>query len=196
MKLPIGSSRDFIPAPEGRHRAVCVDVADLGMVETSFGDKHKLRIVWEIDKLMQPDEESGERRRFIVTNRYTASLHEKANLHQDIVCWLGRDFTEEEQVDGYDLEQLIGKPCWLQIVHKQGTYQGKPTTFANIANIISLVDGEEPLAPSGSYMRLRDREGSDGKPAPNVSHYGVEEDETSAGSGCSSDEGEDPDIPF
>ena len=36
----------FTPAPEGLHQAVCCDVVDLGLKNTPWGDKHKIRIVW------------------------------------------------------------------------------------------------------------------------------------------------------
>ena len=200
MKLPFDGNREFIPAPEGRHRAVCVDVVDLGTIETNFGPKEKQRVTWEIDSLMDLDERTGDRRRFIVTNRYTASLDERSNLRRDLICWFGRDFTDEEQVEGFETEELVGQACWLSIVHKAGTYQNKPTTFANIAQIISLVEGDDALVPSGKYVRVKDRERTetDVSPGPNVGAYGVQEreDPISQPQQQAASEVTDDDIPF
>ena len=48
--MPIVASRGgtYTPPPEGSHDAVFCDVEDLGVVETLYGKKHQIRIVWQI----------------------------------------------------------------------------------------------------------------------------------------------------
>src|SRR3972149_32314 len=60
--------------PEGLHHAVCVDVIDLGLVATKFGDKPKVRIVWQIE------DRDGRGARFRASQMYTPSLSEKSAL--------------------------------------------------------------------------------------------------------------------
>jgi len=127
-----------------------VDVVDLGVLEASFGGKtshkHFIRIVWQIEEVM-PDN-----RPFIVMRRYTLSLHEKSTLRKDLESWRGREFTEEE-LDGFDVEKLIGVPCLLNVVQ----IKKQADTFANVASIMRLPKGMNPLQ-GRDYIRVKDRD--------------------------------------
>ena len=61
--------RDFIPPPSGLQRAVCCDVVELGIVDTSFGPKRKIKLCWQSENLM----DNG--KPFLIQQRYTATLH-------------------------------------------------------------------------------------------------------------------------
>jgi len=41
--------KEWTQAPEGLWPAVCVDVVELGLVETAWGKKEKVRLVWQIE---------------------------------------------------------------------------------------------------------------------------------------------------
>src|SRR3990170_816407 len=146
------SSGNFTPAPEGLWPAVCVDVVDLGQVKQVWNGKeksaHKCRIVWEISELMA----SG--KPFIVSKRYTLSLHEKAQLHKDLKTWRGQAFTPEE-LEGFDIEKVLGKPCNLVIVHteKDGMVYGNVQTVMRAKGV--------PLVSCGTYVRVKDRPPTD-----------------------------------
>lgn len=139
------SAKKYTPAPEGLHQAVCVDVVDLGVVETNFGKKEMVRIVWELSAEM----EDG--RPFIIGRRYTPSLHEKARLHKDLKAWRGRAFTTEELVS-FDLEKVIGAPCQILVQHEERD----GTIYGNIA-AITKAEPHIKLQPSGHYIRVKDR---------------------------------------
>jgi hypothetical protein len=147
---------DFVPAPQGLHRAVCVDWVDLGVIESKFGSREKVRLVWEIDELMEDT-----KRRFIVSQMYTPSLHEKAKMRHDLESWRGRAFSAEER-KGFDLDNLLGAPCQLQVVHN--THDDK--TYANVASVVALGKGMERLLPSGDYIRMKDRPNEGGSREP------------------------------
>lgn len=118
----------FTPAPEGLFLGVCCDVVDLGQKDMGFGPKHMVEIWWQLD---ERNPENG--RRFTVKKLYSLSLHEKATLRKDLELWRGRKFTREE-LDGFDLEKLIGVTCQVQTIHKVSD-DGK--TFCNVAAVIS-----------------------------------------------------------
>lgn len=141
-----GNAKDFTPAPEGTHQGVCVDVVDLGEIETSFGAKHTVEIYWQISE----DMDNG--KPFLVRRRYTASLHEKANLRKDLEAWRGKAFTEAE-LERFDLEALIGANCLISVIHKQGSKGG---TFANVASLAPLMKSL-PKMPARDYIRKKDR---------------------------------------
>lgn len=153
------SGGTFTPAPEGGHSAVCVDVVDLGIVTTEWKGKakqvHKCRIVYEIGEAM----ESGHR--FTVSRQFTVSLSEKANLRAFLEAWRGKAFTKEE-LAGFDLEVLLGAPAVIQVQHKER--EGK--TYANITSVMKLMKGVAKLEPSGKYVRVKDRETTNGDGPP------------------------------
>jgi hypothetical protein len=120
-------------------------LVDLGDQYSKQFDKtsHKVLVCWEI-----PSEtlENGETRRLSKT--YTATLNEKGNLRKDLIAWRGRDFTPEE-LKAFDLRNIAGAPCMLQIVHKVKQDGSK---FANIAAIMKLPKGMPTPKPSGDVI--------------------------------------------
>jgi hypothetical protein len=151
----IVTGKVFTPAPAGAHQAVCVDVVELGEVETEYkGEKKKKRmvkLVWQINELNQ---ETG--RRFAVARRYGAYLSEKATLRKDLQSWRGRPFNPEE-LRGFDLEVLLGINCQLNIVHKE--VEG--STYANVEAVMPLMKGMPKIEPL-EYTREKDRKPGDG----------------------------------
>jgi hypothetical protein len=137
----------FAAAPEGLHAAVCVDVVNLGIVQGAYGAKHKVRIVWQLDAM---DDEHG--RRFDVARVYTLSLHERAALRKDLESWRGKKFTEVE-LDGFDLEKLIGASAQVQVTHDLGD---DGTIYANVSTVVPPVKGAPKLVPL-DFIRWKDR---------------------------------------
>ena len=184
--------KEFIPAPAGVHRAVCVDLVDLGKKTVTYDGVEKtqprLKLIWQIDELMPQEGGSFEPRRFIVWKNYTASLHPMALLRKDLESWRGRPFTTEElEEEGFDFEKLIGVNCLLQVMHNNGTYLGRSTTFANVTSVLPPSKVEPPLLPDGHYVRVQDREKEQ-----------VPEEEKSSIEVVSEDEAQDDkgDLPF
>ncbi len=141
---------DFKLSPAGQHQAVCVDVIDKGLVAVEWEGKkktqHKCRVVWEIAEV------TDDGTRHTVGRQFTASLGEKASLRGFLEAWRGRAFTEEE-LAGFDTDSLIGVNALLQVVHaKKGD-----RTYANVNSIMKLVKGMDRMAPSGKYVRVKDR---------------------------------------
>uniref|UniRef100_A0A6M3LET5 Uncharacterized protein n=1 Tax=viral metagenome TaxID=1070528 RepID=A0A6M3LET5_9ZZZZ len=139
-----GSTREPIPA--GMHHAICYSVYDLGHQYSEQFDKssHKCVIIWELPDERIQIEKDGETKDLpkITSKQYTLSLHEKANLRKDLESWRGKVFTEAE-LAGFDIHNLIGINCMLQIIHKQR--DGK--TYANISAIVPLMKGMAKKAP-------------------------------------------------
>lgn len=148
-----GTTYDRTLPTAGLHLAVCVDVIDLGDEVTPFKDEktgenkiqHKCRVVWELDE-KHPDFEGPHR----VGQKYTLSLNKQANLRKDLERWRGRAFTDAE-LEGFDLEKLIGVSAQLNIVH---TDDGE---WANVDTVLPAPKGKK-LEPSGHYTRVQDKE--------------------------------------
>lgn len=141
---------NFSPAPEGLHQAVCVDVIDLGMVESPWGSKHQIELRWQLDS---DDPKSSPPRAYMVTRRYTLSLHEKAALRLHLESWRGKRFTSDE-LAGFDVEVLVGINCQLQVVHNVKDDGG---VWAAVQAIVPLGKNTPRIEPR-DYKRMKDRE--------------------------------------
>lgn len=141
---------DFELAPTGNHRARCYGVVDLGMQRREWSGevnyKHIVRISWEL-----PDELMSDGRPFSITQNYTLSLSDKANLRKDLESWRGRSFTEAE-LEGFDLKNMIGVPAMVNVVHRESN--GK--TYANVGSVSPLPKGLEcpPAVNDPLYFSL------------------------------------------
>ena len=122
---------------EGSYAAVCYMLVDIGLQRNErYGNSsRKVIIGWEIaDEYVEVD---GEQKPRVFSARYTASLNEKAILRRDLAAWRGREFTEAE-LDEFNLRNIVGAPCLIQVIHKEGN-NGK--TYANLASIMKLPKG-------------------------------------------------------
>ena len=122
---------------EGSYAAVCYMLVDIGVQKNErYGNSsRKVIIGWEIaDEYVEVD---GEQKPRVFSARYTASLNEKAILRRDLSAWRGREFTEEE-LSEFNLCNIIGAPCLIQIIHKEGN-NGR--MYANLASIMKLPKG-------------------------------------------------------
>jgi len=140
----VEKKNEYVPAPEGRFRAVVCDVQDLGEVNGQFGTKHKCRVSFQLDELTPKGQ------RFIVGRQYTVSLHQSSALRELLTTLLGADF-EGERVD---LETLIGSPCIVAIQQNQGA---DGNIYGNVASVVPMPRGAEGITVEG-YTRHKDRE--------------------------------------
>ena len=123
MSLTIKSdSKEFEALPEGQHLGVCYKIIDQGSRNETYprdaepnSDNTKKRktlsVTWEI-----PEQKMSDGRPMSISKTYTASLNENATLYKDLVTWRGKSFTKEE-LDGFDLDKMIGAPANLEIEH-------------------------------------------------------------------------------
>jgi len=133
------------------YRAVCVTIVDLGthLSEKYNKESRHIRIIWELpdETYTYEDEETGKevtRPGRISKRYYSMSLGKKANLAKDLEGWRSRPFTKEEK-DGFDLKNILGKSCMLNIIHDN--FEGGDT-YAKIAGITPLMKGMTAAKPS------------------------------------------------
>lgn len=132
-----GGGGSFEQAPEGTHLARCYKLIDLGTQVREFpGSEPKknrqIIIGWELPgELMTTGEFAGQP--FTASKFYTLSLHEKATLRGHLKNWRGRDFTTEE-LAGFELKNLLGKPCMLSIVLNE---KGR----AQVGSVLAVMKG-------------------------------------------------------
>jgi hypothetical protein len=143
------SEGDFKLTPPGTHLAICIGVIDLGTQKTVFEGKEKrnkkVRIVWE---LCNEKDDSG---KVITTGKsYTTSLGDRATLRAHLQSWRGRAFTPDE-LKGFKLETIVGKPCVLTIIHEAKTGGGMRDSIASITNIMKGMPVPPQVNPSTTF---------------------------------------------
>lgn len=149
MKLIAKKGGDFVPHPITPKpvKAVIIDVTPSRKVQTQYGEKEKFQLVYETEVL----KENGDQY-CVWSQGYTESISEKSNFRKDLKFILDRDLTAAEVDEGFDTECLIGRGVQLKVNHSE--YNG--TTYANISLLFK--DPDEPLKPSGKYIRVKDRD--------------------------------------
>jgi hypothetical protein len=124
------NNKQYPVASEGAHRAQLLQVKDLGLQETRFGAKHRVRFVWEIEDERAPD---GSTLRCFQS--FNLSFDVKSHLRKAVKQILGRD-----PGDRFDLESLAGTRATLIVGHDEGA-EGK--LYANVRAVLPVksVDG-------------------------------------------------------
>lgn len=120
MSLIAKASGDRVsePAPEGEHIARCIAVVDLGTQHSELYNKesHKVRFTWELPACKKVFKEENGPEPFIISRKFTLSMHKQSALLPFLERWRGRKFTKEE-LEGFDLKKLLSAPARLLIIH-------------------------------------------------------------------------------
>jgi hypothetical protein len=149
-----GAQGEYVLCPAGNYPGVIVGIFDIGWQKyTGFDgttrEDRKLVLVFELAK-KRPDGKP-----FILAERYTWSMNEKANFYKLVVNITGSRFRDG---DNFDPRTLSGKPVMINVTNSQNgekTYhnigsasqfpEGFPPPAATIAPILWSVATEEPL---------------------------------------------------
>jgi hypothetical protein len=140
MILQCKEGGDFKPHPEGIHPAVCVDVIDLGLVESEFQGQR--RMVNKVKLVFESEQRMEDGKPFTISKNFTASLHPKAKLAEFLGKWRGRPVVPGESID---LGKLTGACCTLVVSHQQNMI-GR--TYASIDAVSKPT---RKVTPSGTY---------------------------------------------
>lgn len=137
MRVSDSGSGDFKHPDDGTYPARCYRILDLGMQEQSWEGKkslkHQLIMGFELCGTHVDDDPKEDP--YVTSGFWTASLHERARLRQDLERWRGKAFTPDE-LDGFDLDAVLGKPCMLSLVTNENGRQ-------KIDGIMALPKGVE-----------------------------------------------------
>ncbi len=169
-----GTKRTYINAPADTYQGVCVDVVDLGIVtpkNPEYKPAHKIRVVFQLDEpitekiIKNAKKANGDTgkltefetelvgQRFTISQMFTLSLHERAQLRKTLEAWRGTPCTAEELNEGFDVEELIGTNANVNVVHN--VFEGK--TYANIASLSPWKKKLGAEIEPENYVRAVDR---------------------------------------
>jgi len=132
--------RELIPA--GNYIARCYKMLHIGTnLETIDGKTqlmNKVRIGWELPTETKVFDEAKGEQPLVIDQEYTLSMNEKSNLRKMLASWRGQDFSEE-QAKSFDITNLIGKPCMVNIIHKHAKTGDK--VYQSIGSVSPMPKG-------------------------------------------------------
>ena len=115
--------KEFKLDEQGLYLAKCISVIELGYQETEYEGRKKqtdqVLLQFELPEMVIAFEKDGEKKSFnrVISKTYTRNIGEKSNLRKDLNRWRGKAFTAEE-LKGFDLMNVLGKDCQIQIIHE------------------------------------------------------------------------------
>ena len=142
--------------PTGNHIARLYSIIEIGHVtEEYMGQEkrmHKIRLTWELPE--EKREFDGEQKPMVIGREYTVSLYEGSNLRPIVEGMLG-----ELDEENFDIKELLGKPCMLQVVHKTSKTSGRE--YALISSAAQLPKGLKAPEQFNPSVYLDYKEGWD-----------------------------------
>jgi hypothetical protein len=156
--------KPFELVPAGTYSAVCYRVVGLGTFpvtgQYAKDDKGNQKYKPKVSIYFEIDEKMSDGRPFMVfetfpftmqPNEPIGSNEVKSRLRKFLKSWLNGDPGGD-----FDLENLLGKPCLLSIIHN--TNPSTQRTYANIGSVMPLPKGTSPLKPSNEVFAFDVRE--------------------------------------
>ena len=137
LTLAENGATDFAPAPAGTFTARCTSLIDMGSQTSTYeGETKTAKKVMVSFELTDPEARRNDGSPFLVSKRFTGSLHPKAGLRKFLESWRGRPFTPEE-LRGFDLKNVLGLDCLVGVVHETKADR----TYANLGSVMRMPKG-------------------------------------------------------
>ena len=142
MKFQAKNTSDFTPVPAGNHVAICNAIVDMGLQPGSAlypEPKHQVYLRFELptERISYAKDGRDVEGPMSIGRTFTASMSQKANLRAFIEAWVGKKFPNDERAAAFDIFQLLGKKCLLNVTHVE---KGE-RTYANIAGASPIPKG-------------------------------------------------------
>lgn len=202
MKFAAKQSVDFKIAPAGNHVAICNGIVDFGLQPGSgqYPDpKHVVYIRFELPTETVAYTKDGKEISgpMSVGRKFTASMSKKANLRKFIESWFGKAFPTDESAADFDLKNLLGRKCLVNIAHDE---KGDKT-YANLSNATPIPKGmsaEYQQQNPSLYFSLEESSDKDFQALPEWMQQVISKriQEQPKVSTLADDEPFDDDIPF
>jgi len=139
MKLEYNTGRrERKMVPEGSQVARLYGIVDLGTQDTFYGPKKQVALMYELPDETHVFREEDGPQPMGRCKIETASLNEKSNLLKQLKALNGKAFTDKELAAGITLEDQLGKPCLVSVVHRKGK-DGQ--MYDNIDSVTALPKG-------------------------------------------------------
>ena len=147
MPVTVSEGKVFPPHPTGQFVARCIDVIPYDAVQTMNGKRDKVVLRFFCGEYLDNEEPAW------VDAWFGRTLHPSGVLRPFLESWRGTPLTELE-LAGFDLEDLIGAPAYIQVSHKRGDRK----VFVNIDSCMKKPKQLQSIDAPPDYVRVQDRE--------------------------------------
>ena len=107
------------PLAADTYPAVCIGVIDLGEQHSEKFKNYQNKVMFLFEIIGETVDVEGEAKPRWLSKEFTLSLSEKSNLTKAIEAWTGREISEDESENGYDVTQLIGRSALVVVTVKE-----------------------------------------------------------------------------
>ncbi len=125
------------PLEPDTYPARCIGVYDIGEQYSEQYDKYSRQVVLSFELPFETISIEGKDEPRYMSITTGLSLGSKSKLRQILETWRGKAFTESE-LQGFDLQTLLGVPCLLSIVQKTS---GNGNTYSKVGGVSKLTKG-------------------------------------------------------
>lgn len=137
--------------PIGTYIARCYQFVHIGSNEDEFkGEKkvfNKIRLSFELPDEMRVFKEGDEPKPMSISQEYTLSMGEKANLRKFVEGMIGTALQKDEAYN-FDVESLVGKACLITVIHKVSKAGNKRAEIASASPLMKNQKAPEQINPS------------------------------------------------
>lgn len=137
------TERTFEGVPAGTHLATCYQLIHIGTINEPYQGQpreiSKIRLTFEFPHETRTFKEGESEKPLVLSEEYTLSMGERANLRKFINGMLGKNMSDEEAY-AFDVESLVGKSCLLTVIEKPNS---KGVAYPRITTAAPLMKGME-----------------------------------------------------
>lgn len=132
------------PLAADTYPAVCVGVIDLGEQHSEKFKNYQNKVMFLFEIIGETVDVDGEAKPRWLSKEYTLSLSEKSNLAKTITAWTGREITDDENENGFDVSTLLGRKALVVVTCKEndnGTFNDI-TVITSPPKMIQIPDAQ------------------------------------------------------
>lgn len=107
------------PLAADTYAAVCVGVVDLGEQHSEKFKNYQSKVMFLFEIIGETVDVEGEAKPRWLSKEFTLSLSEKSNLAKTIEAWTGKEISDDDSDNGYDVTQLLGRPALVVVTLKE-----------------------------------------------------------------------------
>ena len=138
MALQAPKQTQRVIPPEGTLKARCISLIQIGTVPVEWAGEtkwlEKIRLTFELPEELHKFKDGEDEKPLVISQEYTLSMGEKANLRPVVEGIIGTSLHQEE-ADSFDVETIVGMPCLLNVKHKKSAK----------GNVFPIIETATPL---------------------------------------------------
>src|SRR5258708_1271409 len=158
--MELNKAKPFEQPDAGMFLGTIIDVVDMPQVQTNYGVKNKVRILWILTKTDNTPTLDSEGKPHTVAFIKPASMHEKSDLYKLVTMILNTAPPILKNTE--ELAQLLLGRANVLFITKTPNDKRQGEFYANVTGVAPLQSGQlAPKAPQG-FQRAKDKPATQG----------------------------------